>query len=147
LHQAGREGLQGYTALKIGLNPPRQVLYERIGKRVRQMLDRGWSREVATLVEGGAPSTAKPFEFIGYRELRACTGTGQPLANSIDAIAQATRRYAKRQLTWFRRESNIHWFAGFGGEPETVSVCLDYLAPLLEQFHNVVKQPSMRGAI
>jgi tRNA dimethylallyltransferase len=147
LHQAGREGLQGYTALKIGLNPPRQMLYERIGKRVRQMLDRGWSREVATLVEGGAPSTAKPFEFIGYRKLRACTGTGRPLANSIDAIAQATRRYAKRQLTWFRRESNIHWFAGFGDEPETVSACLDYLAPLLEQFHNAVKQPSMRGAI
>jgi tRNA dimethylallyltransferase len=147
LHQAGRQALQGYAAIKIGLSPPRQALYERIGKRVRQMLDGGWSREVAALVEGGAPATAKPFEFIGYRELRACAETGQPLANAIDAIAQATRRYAKRQLTWFRRESDIHWVTGFGDEPETVSACLDYLAPLLKQFHNAVRQPGLRGAI
>jgi len=147
LHRAGRQGLQGYAAFKIGLNPPRQALYERIEGRVRQMLDRGWSQEVAALIAGGTPSTAKPFEFIGYRELRDYTETRQPLANTIEAIAQATRRYAKRQLTWFRRESGIRWFAGFGDEPDTLAACLDYLAPLLKQFHNALEQLGLRGAI
>jgi tRNA dimethylallyltransferase len=147
LHRAGRQGLQGYVAFKIGLNPSRQALYERIEDRVHQMLDRGWSYEVAALTAGGVPPTAKPFEFIGYRKLRDRAEAGEPLSNSIDAIAQATRRYAKRQLTWFRRESDIQWFAGFGDEPETVSACLDYLTPFLKQFHSAGKQLGMRGAI
>lgn len=136
LHRAGRQGLQGYVALKIGLNPPRQALYQRIERRVQFMLDHGWSEEVAALIAQGAPTTAKPFEFIGYRELRASVETGQPLPNTIEAIAQATRRYAKRQLTWFRRESDVRWFAGFGDTPETLSAALDYLKPLLAQSHN-----------
>ena len=127
VHRAGRRGLQGYTALKVGLNPPRQALYERIERRVCAMLDRGWSEEVAGLIAEGAPAVAKPFEFIGYRELRSCVAGGQPLAGTIAAIAQATRRYAKRQLTWFRRESDVHWFAGFGDAPETLSAVLEYL--------------------
>ncbi len=127
VHRAGRQGLQGYTVLKIGLNPPRPSLYERVERRVRAMLDRGWNEEVAALIAEGAPSTVKPFEFIGYRELRAQAETGQPLASTAEAIAQATRRYAKRQLTWFRRESGVQWFAGFGDAPETLSATLEYL--------------------
>jgi tRNA dimethylallyltransferase len=128
VYRAGRKALQGYTAWKIGLNPPRGALYERIGRRVRAMLDRGWNREVDALIAEGTPATAKPFEFIGYRELRA--RAGEPLAPAIDAIAQATRRYAKRQLTWFRREPGVHWIAGFGDEPETLSAALDFLDAL-----------------
>lgn len=147
LHRAGRRGLQGYRALKIGLNPPRETLYERIENRVRRMLSRGWGEEVAVLMAEGAPPSAKPFEFIGYRELRAHAETRQPLENAIDAIAQATRRYAKRQLTWFRRESDVQWFAGFGDAPETLFAALDYLRPLLGQFGNVVGQPSPHDAV
>ena len=131
VHQAGRRGLQGYTALKVGLNPPRQELYRRIERRVCAMLDRGWGDEVAGLIAEGAPATAKPFEFIGYRELSVCAAVGQPLESATEAIAQATRRYAKRQLTWFRPDSGIHWFSGFGDAPETLSAVLEYLeAPL-----------------
>jgi tRNA dimethylallyltransferase len=133
LHRAGREGLQGYAALKIGLNPPRQALYERIERRLRLMLDQGWGTEVANLIAEGAPIDAKPFEFIGYRELRAHAETAHPFADTVEAIAQATRRYAKRQLTWFRRESGVQWFAGFGDTPEIVSAVLNYLEPLLAQ--------------
>jgi tRNA dimethylallyltransferase len=147
LHQAGRQALQGYVALKIGLNPPRQALYERIEKRVHLMLDRGWSKEVAALLVEGAPKNAKPFEFIGYRELRDHTQSGLPLSVSIEAIARATRRYAKRQLTWFRRESRVQWFAGFGDEPGMLSACLAYLMPLLKQFPNPVEPWGASGAL
>ena len=147
LHQAGRQALQGYAALKIGLNPPRPALYDRIEKRVRQMLDQGWTSEVAALLTEGAPTSAKPFEFIGYRELRDHAETGRPLSVSIGVIAQATRRYAKRQLTWFRRESHVQWFAGFGDEAETLSGCLAYLTPLLKQFQNTVQPHGPGGAL
>jgi tRNA dimethylallyltransferase len=147
LHRAGRRALQGYVALKIGLNPDRQALYEHIEGRVRLMLNHGWSEEVAALIAEGAPKTAKPFEFIGYRELRAQAEAGQLLSNAVEAIAQATRRYAKRQLTWFRRESGVRWFAGFGDSAETFSAALAYVEPLLKQFQNAAGQPGLRDAV
>jgi tRNA dimethylallyltransferase len=147
LHRAGRRALQGYAALKIGLNPARQALYERIEGRVRLMLNHGWSEEVAALIAEGAAKTAKPFEFIGYRELRAHAEAGQPLSNAVETIAQATRRYAKRQLTWFRRESGVQWFAGFGDSAQTLSAALDYVEPLLKQFQNAAGPPGLRDAV
>jgi tRNA dimethylallyltransferase len=136
VHRAGRRGLQGYSALKVGLDPPRQALYLRVERRVCAMLDRGWGDEVAGLIAEGAAATAKPFEFIGYRELSVCAAAGQPLASATEAIAQATRRYAKRQLTWFRRDSGIHWFSGFGDAPETLSAVLKYLEASLNSLRS-----------
>jgi tRNA dimethylallyltransferase len=147
LHRAGRRSLLGYVAFKIGLNPPRQALYQRIERRVQLMLDHGWCKEVAALIAEGAPKTAKPFEFIGYRELRDHAEASQPLSDTIQAIAQATRRYAKRQLTWFRRESGVQWFAGFGDAPETLSAAVNYLEPLLTQFHDSAGQTGLRDAV
>lgn len=147
LHRAGRRGLFGYAAFKIGLNPPRQALYDRIERRIQLMLDQGWREEVAALVAGGAPRSAKPFEFIGYRELRDHAEAGQPLSNTIQAIAQATRHYAKRQLTWFRREPDVQWFAGFGDAPQILSATLDHLQPLLAQFQNAAGRPDLRDAV
>lgn len=147
LHRAGRQGLQGYAALKIGLNPPRQALYERIERRVGLMLESGWSQEVAALIAQGAPKTAKPFEFIGYRELSAHAESGQPLSDTIEAIAQATRRYAKRQLTWFRREPGVYWLAGFGDAPETLSAALHYLQPMLKEFAGAAPKPGLQDAV
>jgi len=137
VHRSGRQGLRGYVALKIGLSPARPKLYERIGRRVRLMLDSGWSAEVAALV---APHTAKPFEFIGYRELSARADRGEPLAITIEAIAQATRRYAKRQLTWFRREAGVQWFEDFGDSPQVLQAVLNYLEPSLKAFENATKE-------
>lgn len=151
VHQAGRQALQGYAAFKVGLNPPRHALHERIEKRVHQMLGHGWTKEVAALIAAliaeGAPKSAKPFEFIGYRELRDHTETGRPSSKSIEAIAQATRRYAKRQLTWFRRESGVQWLAGFGDEEETLSACLAFLVPFLRQFQDAAEQHDRSGAL
>lgn len=147
LHRAGRPALKGYAILKLGLNPSREALYDRIGKRVRLMLAHGWGQEVAGLLAVGAPKNAKPFEFIGYREIGACLEQGRPLSSSIDAVAQATRRYAKRQLTWFRREEGTRWFAGFGDAPGTVSAVLDYLKPLLMQYQDDARRAESRDAV
>jgi tRNA dimethylallyltransferase len=126
VHRAGRARLEGYAVLKVGLNPPRAALYERIGWRVRGMLERGWLAEVAALIDSGTPLSAKPFEFIGYRELHDRSKHDQqeqssPSPKVVEAIAQATRRYAKRQLTWFRKEPGVLWLAGFGDDPVVIA--------------------------
>src|SRR5271169_6959912 len=85
------------------------------------MLERGWLDEVAGLVRNGVPQNSKPFDFIGYSELHAHLEGTVTLAAATKAIAQATRRYAKRQLTWFRKEPLVHWFPGFGDDPAIVA--------------------------
>jgi len=117
IHRSGRTPLEGYRPIKIGLQPPRAVLYDRIERRTRTMLDRGWLDEVAGLVRKGVPQNSKPFDFIGYSELRAHLDGTVTFAAATKAIAQATRRYAKRQLTWFRKEPLVHWLPGFGDDP------------------------------
>ena len=117
LHREGRVPLEGWRALKIGLNPPRDQLIERIHSRTDAMLERGWLEEVKSLLTSGTSEDAKPFDFIGYRELRGVLQEEISLAEAREAIQQATRRYAKRQLTWFRREQGVRWFSGFGDEP------------------------------
>ncbi|HYL10514.1 MAG TPA: tRNA (adenosine(37)-N6)-dimethylallyltransferase MiaA [Candidatus Acidoferrales bacterium] len=114
VHRSGRAPLEGFRPVKIGLNPPRGELYKRIGWRVAAMLDRGWLEEVRQLVASGLPADSKPFEFIGYRELRSHLEGRTDLSAAVAAIEQATRRYAKRQLTWFRKEAGVAWFEGFG---------------------------------
>jgi tRNA dimethylallyltransferase len=132
IHRAGRTPLEGYHPIKIGLQPPRAALYDRIEKRTRTMLDRGWLEEVAGLVRNGIPQNSKPFDFIGYSELRAHLEGTVTLAAATKAIAQATRRYAKRQLTWFRKEPLVHWLPGFGDDPAIVAAA--------EKFANGQKQ-------
>ena len=113
----GQTRLEGYQAMKIGLSPPRARLYERIERRTNAMLEGGWLEEVRTLIAHGVPADAKPFQFIGYGQLRAHVAGVVTLDAAVRAIQQATRRYAKRQLTWFRREKDVEWFEGFGDDP------------------------------
>jgi tRNA dimethylallyltransferase len=121
VHRSGRTPLEGYHPIKIGLQPPRAALYDRIERRTRTMLDRGWLDEVAGLVRSGVPQDSKPFDFIGYSELQAHLEGTVTLAAATKAIAQSTRRYAKRQLTWFRKEPLVHWLPGFGDDPAVVA--------------------------
>jgi tRNA dimethylallyltransferase len=127
LHRAGRTPLEGWRAVKIGLMPPREALYERIHARTDKMLAEGWTEEVRGLMEGGLPEHAKPFDFIGYRELGDVLRGEKKLEQARLAIQQATRRYAKRQLTWFRKETGVHWLAGFGDEPRVQSEAREWL--------------------
>ena len=131
LHRTGRKPLEGWRLLKIGLMPPREQLYERIHARTSAMLEQGWLREVRDLLESGLSENAKPFEFIGYRELRAVLRNEISLEQAREAIQQSTRRYAKRQFTWFRKEPEVRWFTGFGDDPAQQSTILEFLSPLL----------------
>lgn len=118
VHRTGRNPLQGWRAIKIGLMPPREALYKRVHERTNTMLQHGWLDEVRGLLQSGVPDNAKAFDFIGYRELRSVLRGELTLDDARAAIQQATRRYAKRQITWFRRENGVHWLAGFGDQPE-----------------------------
>jgi len=127
LHREGRVPLEGWRVLKIGLNPPREKLNERIQSRTDAMLGRGWLEEVKTLLASGMSEDVKPFDFIGYRELRAVLQKKTLLAEAREAIQQATRRYAKRQVTWFRKEQDVRWFSGFGDDPAIQSDAFEWL--------------------
>jgi tRNA dimethylallyltransferase len=89
------------------------------------MLARGWLDEVKALVNSGLNDQAKPFDFIGYRELRAVARGEMQLADAQAVIQQATRRYAKRQITWFRREAGVQWLDGFGDAPNIQAAALE----------------------
>jgi len=116
LHRSGRAPLQGWRVLKIGLAPEREAMYARIHARTHAMLANGWLEEVRSLLDAGLPENAKPFDFIGYRELREVLRGHVTIDQASATIQQATRRYAKRQLTWFRREPAVHWLVGFGDQ-------------------------------
>jgi tRNA dimethylallyltransferase len=124
IHRSGRTGLQGYAVKKIGLLPPRAALYRQIDKRVEAMIEAGFIEEVRELVSGGVPADAKAFQFIGYSELRAHLEGSLERAEAIRRIQKATRRFAKRQITWFRKEPGVDWVAGFGDESEVVAAAL-----------------------
>jgi tRNA dimethylallyltransferase len=125
VHRGGRIALQGYSILKIGLLPPRPALYATIDARVETMMVTGWVDEVRNLIAAGIPRDAKPFQFIGYSELRDHIDGRLSLEAATRQIQQATRRFAKRQITWFRREPGVHWFSGFGANPEIACAALE----------------------
>lgn len=132
VYREGRAPLTGWRSIKIGLQPPREELYERIHARTDSMLVRDWLDEVRTLMNSGLTDHAKPFDFIGYRELRAVARGEMQLADAQAAIQQATRRYAKRQITWFRREANVQWLDGFGDSPKIQVAALDFVTESLK---------------
>jgi len=127
IHRTGRAPLAGWSALKIGLMPPREALYECIHTRTDAMFAKGWLEEVRGLMESGLPENAKPFDFIGYRELREVVRDEKKLEEARGAIQQATRRYAKRQLTWFRNEPGVHWISGFGDDAQIQREAFEWL--------------------
>jgi tRNA dimethylallyltransferase len=127
VHRGGRTPLAGWRVLKIGLQPEREDLYKRIHDRTDAMLQAGWLEEVSPLLSSGLPENAKPFNFIGYRELRSHLRGEITLDAAREAIQQGTRQYAKRQLTWFRREANVKWLPGFGYDPAVQANARDWL--------------------
>jgi tRNA dimethylallyltransferase len=127
IHAAGRAPLEGFAPIKIGLKPPRPALYARIEQRVEEMLAAGWQEEIRKILSSGVPSDAKPFTFIGYREMLP-HHSGAPSTSVIAEIRKSTRHFAKRQQTWFARETNVHWLPNFGDDPAALQRSLQILA-------------------
>jgi tRNA dimethylallyltransferase len=117
LFEKGRDALTGYRALKLALAPNRDELYRRLDARCRLMFAGGLAEEVRHILDLGFPAESKPFESHGYRQaLQMLRG----ILDEREALYYAqrnTRRYAKRQMTWFRKESGMEWLSGFGDQP------------------------------
>ena len=119
LFASGREPLAGFRPVKIGLDPPRDALYRRLDERCRRMWTGQLVEEVRQILQAGVPATAKPFESIGYKEALDFLRGGLTEAEALVQMQRHTRRYAKRQMTWFRREPEVSWFVGFGDDQTT----------------------------
>jgi tRNA dimethylallyltransferase len=127
VHRGGRSPLEGYRVMKIGLLPPRDALYEKIHARVLMMISAGWLDEVRRLITQGVPADVKPFQFIGYSELREHLEGRLSLDDAVDQIQRATRRFAKRQITWFRKEPGVTWLSSFGDDPVALRASLELI--------------------
>jgi tRNA dimethylallyltransferase len=142
VHRAGRDPLAGYTPIRIGLDPPRAALHQRIERRTQEMLAQGWLDEVAELMRAGVRADSKPFEFIGYRALREHLEGRASLADATAAIVQSTRRYAKRQLTWFRREPEVIWLAGVGDDPAIADAAVQSIKARIAELRSAAQDVS-----
>jgi tRNA dimethylallyltransferase len=98
-----------YEVLKVGLELERDLLYERIHQRVEAMLAEGLEQEVGRLLEKGYSRGLKSMQTIGYRHMAAWLEGEISREEMVDTLKRDTRRYAKRQLTWFRKESGVIW--------------------------------------
>lgn len=94
----------------IGLNIPRNILYERINQRVDTMIQEGLIEEVENLLKAGVKPTNTSMQAIGYKQVVEYLSKKRSLKETIEIIKRDTRRFAKRQLTWFRRDDRIKWF-------------------------------------
>jgi tRNA dimethylallyltransferase len=108
--------LEGWRAVKIGLMPPREMLNQRIDARTDAMIESGWLAEVRGLLDAGVAQNAKIFDFIGYREMAQVLRGELTMERARTAIQLATRQYAKRQMTWFRKDKSIRWFIAPGDD-------------------------------
>jgi tRNA dimethylallyltransferase len=109
--------LEGYAVVKLGLNPPRAQLYDRINRRVETMFAGGLMEETEALLHHSDAARIKPLGALGYRQACLVWEGKASREEAVIATQAATRHYAKRQLTWFRREADITWFEGFGDDP------------------------------
>jgi len=118
--QRGRDRLTGYRILRLGLNPPRARLYERINHRAAAMFDRGLIEETSRLIERYGRN-CRALTSLGYAQAAAVLAGELTREEAVTQAKQGHRNYAKRQLTWFRREPEMHWLAGCGTDEEIIS--------------------------
>ena len=132
-----REPLQGFRIVRLGLNPDRKALYARINQRAQRMFDNGLSEETLTLLEkyGAAP---RPLSALGYKQAVALMRGEFDRETAVQAAQQAHRNYAKRQMTWFRREPDVFWISGFGDDAKVQEEAIQGVADL---------QAAVRGKI
>jgi tRNA dimethylallyltransferase len=113
--QHGRDALRGFRILRVGLDPERRALYARINRRAREMFDAGLIEETQQLRERYGNEIAA-LNSLGYRQSVQFLGGELTREQALQAAQQAHRNYAKRQMTWFRREPEVQWLRGFGGD-------------------------------
>ena len=124
--EEARDPLLGFRLLRIGLNPPRAALYDRLNERCAAMFAAGLVQETRALL--ACYGQVKALDSLGYRQAKAVLLEGLSEKAAIAEAQQGHRNYAKRQLTWFRREPDVHWMTGFGDEVEILRKVADWIA-------------------
>lgn len=125
--QVKRRPLTGFRVVKIGLCLDRKTLYDRIGSRVRSMFRAGLLEEVQGIMDQGFSPDCKGFEAIGYRQAVSCLTGNISLEEAVEKTSRDTRRYAKRQMTWFRGESDLDWVEAPGESRKAVAQALEHV--------------------
>ena len=120
----GRDPLTGFRILRLGLNPDREALYQRINERARSMFERGLVEETQRL-QNKYGDSARSLASLGYKQAVQLLRGEISRDAAIAAAQQAHRNYAKRQLTWFRREPNVAWLDGFGNDTQVQQEALE----------------------
>ena len=118
LFSEGRDPLTGFHPIKIGLNPPRELLNARLDARTVRIFEAGLLEEVQGLLASKVPRDAKPFESIGYKQALLVLDGRLTIEEAVQSTQLETRQYAKRQVTWFRKEDGVHWLEGYGDDPD-----------------------------
>jgi len=116
LWRQGREPLTGFRILRLGLNPDRDALYARINERATKMFEDGLIAETEAL-SAKYGTQARPLASLGYKQAVQFLRGELDRESALQAARQAHRNYAKRQITWFKREPDVHWLGGFGDDP------------------------------
>jgi tRNA dimethylallyltransferase len=125
-----RDPLTGFRLLRIGLNPPRAGLYERLNSRCAEMFAAGLVEETRGLL--ARYGRVKALDSLGYRQAMTVLDGTSSCEDAMKAAQQGHRNYAKRQLTWFRREPDVHWIEDFGDSARTLRAAVDLIAPRIE---------------
>ena len=118
-----------YDFQLYAIDMPREVLYARVNARVDQMMAQGLLREVQALMEGGLSPDAQSMQGLGYKEMALVIRREMPLGDAVELLKTRTRHFAKRQLTWFRRDARIQWLPWTPGEalaPLAREICQKY---------------------
>ena len=131
LLRQGREPLRGFRILRLGLNPDRSALYARIDERAAKMFEAGLIEETKRLVAKYGEG-ARPLTSLGYKQAVQLLRGEFDRKAAVCAAQQAHRNYAKRQVTWFRREPGVHWLAGMGDDPGIQAAAMELIAPALD---------------
>ncbi|MBZ5531758.1 MAG: tRNA (adenosine(37)-N6)-dimethylallyltransferase MiaA [Acidobacteriia bacterium] len=124
LWQQGRDPLPGFRILRLGLQPDRAELYRRINDRAAEMFRHGLVEETRTLLARYGQA-ARPLHSLGYKQAAQFLAGEISLQQAITGAQQGHRNYAKRQMTWFRREPGVHWLEGFGSDRQLQQQCME----------------------
>jgi tRNA dimethylallyltransferase len=127
LWQQGRDRLRGFRSLRLGLDPDRALLYDRINQRAERMFAVGLVEETGRLLQKYG-ATARPLASLGYKQAVQLLHGKLTREQALQAAQQAHRNYAKRQMTWFRREPDMTWLKGFGDDPQIQERAIQRLA-------------------
>jgi tRNA dimethylallyltransferase len=131
LFAQGRDALRGYRTLKLGLLPDREALHPRLDGRCAWMFEHGLVEEVRGILALGFSPGCKPFESHGYKQAMQVIQGELSARDAVFYAQRNTRHYAKRQITWFRRERAMEWLKGFGDAPHIREAAVASVAKFL----------------